>query len=89
MAFVSNQVAKREDVFVTKTVKLENGFDLYISSQQFIRGNWQEVEREFWRAAKYYIAAAHKEAGKDLYRVNALFRLSKYRRGDTITVAAT
>ncbi|MEK6943042.1 MAG: NMD3-related protein [Nanoarchaeota archaeon] len=86
MAFVSNQVAKREDVFVTKTVKLENGFDLYISSQQFIRAIGKKLKESFGGQLNITSQLHTKRQGKDLYRVNALFRLSKYRRGDTITV---
>ncbi|MBI2650246.1 hypothetical protein HYX04_02940 [Candidatus Woesearchaeota archaeon] len=85
--FVRSQVKKREDAAITKTVKFENGVDFYITSQKFITMLGKKLKESFGGelkiSSKLHTKSRH---GKDLYRVNALFRLSKYRKGDVVEV---
>ncbi len=85
--FVRNQVKKREDVAITKIVKFPNGMDFYITSQKFIRILGKKLEESFGGelkiSSKLHTKSRH---GKDLYRVNVLFRPSKYKIGDTALV---
>ena len=87
LSFVHNQIKKRGDVAVTKTVKLANGLDLYITSQKFIRILGKKLKDSFGGELKIS-AKLHttNRQGKELYRVNALFRLSKYKKGDIVSV---
>ena len=85
--FVSNQLQKRQDVAVTKTVKFPNGVDLYITSQKFIRILGKKLRDSFGGelkiSSKLY---TRNKQGRDLYRVNALFKPSKYKRGDIVAI---
>ena len=85
--FVRNQVRKRDNVFITKTVKLDNGIDMYITSQEFIRILGKKLRESFGGELKISSKLHTKSrTGKDLYRVNALFRLSKYKKGSIVSV---
>ena len=85
--FVSNQIKKRGDVAVTKTVKLQNGIDLYITSQKFIRILGKKLRDSFGGEIKVSSKLhTRSKTGKDLFRVNVFFRLPKYKRGDIIEV---
>ena len=85
--FVRNQIKKRWDAAITKTVKLDNGVDFYITSQKFIRILGKKLKESFGGelnvSSQLHTKSRH---GKDLYRVNVLFKLSKYKKGDVVTV---
>ena len=86
-SFVYNQLKKRGDVAVTKTVKYENGKDLYLTSQKFIRILGKKLKESFGGELKISSKLHTKsKTGKDLYRVNALYRPLKYKRGDIVSV---
>jgi NMD protein affecting ribosome stability and mRNA decay len=87
MAYVKNQLGKRQDVAVTKIVKHKNGTDLYITSQQFIRSVAKKLKDNFGGELKISSQLHTKsKTGKDLYRVNAFFRPSRFRAGDVVPV---
>ena len=85
--FVFNQIKKRGDVYITKTVRFENGEDYYITSQKFIRILGKKLRESFGGELKTS-AKLHtrNRQGKDLYRVNVLFRLSGHKKGDIVNV---
>ena len=85
--FALNHIKKRGDVGVTRTTKYDNGVDLYITSQKFIRILGKKLKESFGGELKVS-AKLHtrNKQGKDLYRVNVLFRLLKYKKGDIISV---
>ena len=85
--FVDNQIKKRNGVAVTKTVKSPNGVDLYITSQKFIRTLGKKLKDSFGGELKVSSKLhTRNKQGKDLYRVNVLFKLSKYKTGDIVLV---
>ena len=87
LSFVHNQLKKRSDTAVTRTVKFSNGIDLYITSQKFIRILGKKLKESFGGELKISSKLHTKSRqGKDLYRVNVLFRTLKYRKGDTVTI---
>ncbi|MBI2542225.1 hypothetical protein HYV80_05950 [Candidatus Woesearchaeota archaeon] len=87
LAFVHGQIKKKGDVFVTKAVKFPNGFDLYLTSQKFIRSLGKKLKENFGGELKISSTLHTKSRqGKDLYRINALFRLSKFKVGSTVLV---
>ena len=85
--FVYQQTEKRGDVAITKTVRLDNGLDLYMTSQKFIRILGKKLKESFGGEMKTS-AKLHtrNRQGRDLYRVNLLFKLSKYKKGDVVLV---
>lgn len=87
LSFVHNQIKKNGNVAVTKIVKLENGVDLYMTSQKFITTIGKKLKDGFGGQLKISSKLhTRSRSGKDLYRVNALFRLSRYRKGDVVLV---
>ena len=87
MDFVYSQIQKRPDVAVTRTAKLDNGKDLYITSQKFIRILGKKLRESFGGELKVSSKLhTRNRQGKDLYRVNVLFKRSRYKRGEIISV---
>ena len=87
LSFVHNQIKKRGDVAVTRTVKHPNGLDLYITSQKFIRILGKKLKESFGGELKVSSKLhTRNKQGKDLYRINVLFKLSKYKKGDIASV---
>ena len=88
MAFVHNQIKKRKDeVAVTKTVSFPNGVDLYITSQKFIRILGKKLKENFGGELKVSEKLhTRNKQGKDLYRINVLFRLLKYNVGNIVNI---
>lgn len=71
---------------VTKTVPAESGTDYYISDSRTVKYLAEQLHKEFGGEIK--IAAQHfsedKQAGKILYRTNALIVIPDYRKGDIV-----
>lgn len=87
LSFVYNQIKKRHDVAITKTVKFPNGIDLYITSQKFIRILGKKLKDSFGGELKVSSKLhTQNKQGKKLYRVNVLFKLSKYKKGDLVSI---
>ncbi len=87
IAFVYAQIQKRGDVGVTRTVKFSNGIDLYLTSQKFIRILGKKLRESFGGELKISSKLhTRNRQGKDLYRINALFRPSRYKIGDIVAV---
>lgn len=87
LAFIRNQIKKRGDVAITKSARLPNGVDLYITSQKFIRILGKKLKESFGGELKVSSKLhTRNRQGKDLYRVNVLFRLLKYKKGDIVSV---
>ena len=87
IAFVHNQIRKRGDVAITRTAKLPNGVDLYITSQKFIRILGKKLRERFGGELKTSSKLhTRNRQGRELYRVNVLFKPAKYKRGDIVMV---
>lgn len=87
LIFVHNQVKKRGDVAITKTIKYPNGVDLYMTSQKFITILGKKLKESFGGELKVSSKLHTKNRqGKYLYRVNVLFKLSKYKKGNVVFV---
>lgn len=87
LSFVYNQIKKRGDIAITRTIKFPNGIDLYITSQKFIRILGKKLKESFGgelkTSSRLHTISRH---GKELHRVNVLFKLSKYKKGDVVTI---
>jgi len=85
--FVHNQLKKRDNVAVTKTIKFPNGVDLYITSQKYIRVLGKKLKDSFGGELKISSKLhTRNKQGKDLYRVNVFFKLARYNKGDIVSV---
>lgn len=88
ISFVNNQIKKRKDeVVITKTVPLPNGFDLYMTSQKFIRILGKKLKENFGGELKISSKLhTRSKQGKDLYRINVMFRLLKHKVGSVANI---
>lgn len=86
-AFVRNQIDKREGVAITKTVKFPDGIDLYLTSQKYVRLLGKKLKDNFGGEMKISskLHTMNKQ-GKELYRINVIFRMHKFRAGDAVNV---
>jgi len=85
--FVKDFVHKNEPhVFITNEFKVKDGYDLYFSSQKYLNMLGKKLKStfngEFKSTAKLF--TWNKQTSKDVHRVNILFRLRKYKKGDII-----
>ena len=87
LEFVHDQISKRNDVAITRTVKLPNGVDLYVTSQKYIRTLGKKLMESFGGELKIS-SKLHttNRQGKELYRVNVLFKLPRFKIGDIVNV---
>ena len=86
--FVNNQVEKagREDVYVSKEVSVPGGIDLYITSNKFLRSLGKKLKKSFNGELKENekLFSRDRQSGKNIYRLNVLFRLTKFKKGDIV-----
>lgn len=76
--FVKKKIEKRENVEISKEVKLKTGIDLYLTSQRFARALGKKLKKTF-KGKLVLTRKLHtisKKTGKPLYRVTVLFRLA-------------
>ncbi len=88
MEFVENELAKRTDLNIAKTVKLKNGIDFYLSSNTFIKRFAQKIYSKFGGEVKTNrkIFTRNKQTSRNVYRFNVLVRLPDFKKGDIVKV---
>ena len=77
---------ENSDVNIAKTKHLENGIDIYISRQRFLRTIAGRLQKRFGGQiiVSRKLHTKSRLTGRDLYRVNVLFRLPYFKKGDVI-----
>lgn len=88
LEFINNELCRRGDVFITKEVKMKNGIDLYLTSQRYLQGLGRKMQQRFGGELKVSKRAysTDKLTSKHVYRVNVLFRVPNFKKGDIIAV---
>ncbi len=84
--YVEDAIARDGNVFIAKKDRLKNGYDLQLSSQNFLRNIGRKLQDKF--SGELVLSsklAGRSKSGKDLYRVNVLFRMYSFRKGSTVT----
>lgn len=86
--FIKNQIKKagREDVYISKTVKVPGGIDLYLTSNKFLRSLGKKLKIVFNGELKESekLFSRDRQTTKNIYRLNVLFRLTKFKKGDVV-----
>lgn len=74
---VLNQVKKRKNIFVSKTVAQKNGLDVYLSDQKFAKALGKKLKNSFHGEVKFSrkLYGYNRGKGKKIYRLTVLFRL--------------
>jgi len=89
LEFVKNQIKKENNpnVYISKTAKVKGGTDLYLTSNKFLRKIAKKLKKEFTGKLKESenLFSRDAQTGKNIYRLNVLFRQLNIKRGDIIT----
>ena len=85
--FVKSAINKKDNVVISKEVKVKNGVDIYLSSQHFLQDLGKKLQKRFGGELKksFKLYKVDRQTSKRVYRVNVLFRLPKFKLGDVIT----
>lgn len=83
--FVLSQFEKN-DIYISKMVKLKKGYDIYSSSNKFSRKIARRLLNSYGGEIKESptVFSRNHMTSKDVYRLNVLYRPSKFRRGEVV-----
>jgi NMD protein affecting ribosome stability and mRNA decay len=88
--FIISQTDKQavKGIFITKEVKVRNGFDYYFTSQRFLQGLGKKLVNNFGGIMKTSkkLFTRNKQESKDVYRVNVLFEAPSFLKDDVIVI---
>lgn len=78
--FVLSAINKRRDVWVSKTVRLNTGVDIYVSDQRFARALGSKLKKSFRNGVlkmSRSLYGVDRMTSKNIYRVTVCFRTDK------------
>lgn len=86
--FIKNQIAKKKEVFISKILKVRNGYDFYISSKRYLRTLGYKLKRQFGGELKISsrLYSTDRQTSKELHRVNVLYRCCSIKKGSIVEV---
>ena len=77
-----------ERAAVTQIKKVPHGWDLYFSSQHYLRALAKKLATQFGGTIKVSATLHTRDrTGKDLYRITVLWRPHPFKKGDTVNIA--
>lgn len=82
--FVRNKIDKEKGAAVAKEIKINNGIDLYLSSNRFLKRIGKQLKERFSGIIKASskLHTVDKHTGKRVYRGTILFRMADFKIGD-------
>jgi len=80
------EIERREDGFIAKIKDLDNGVDIYMTPQKFLRSLGNNLQSTFGGQITFStkLHTKNKLTSKEVYRVSMLFRMPPFRKGDII-----
>jgi len=77
---------KQRGIFIAKKIKVRNGFDIYLTKKGYIYELARKILNKFGGEVKVSrkLFSRDKLRSRDIYRINVLFRQSKFRKGDIL-----
>ena len=84
--FAIGEIEKNENAYIAKVKKVTNGVDVYVSPQKLLRSLGNKLQSHFGGhlMVSKKLHTRSKETSRDLYRVNMLFRIPTFKKGDII-----
>jgi len=84
--FVLNEIEKIENVNIAKIKKVTNGVDVYVAPQKILRSLGNKLQKRFHGQVivSRKLHTKNRITSRDVYRVNMLFRLPNFKKGDII-----
>lgn len=85
--FAVNEIEKNERANIANIKEVKNGVDIYMSPQKLLRSLGNKLQSRFGGqlTVSSKLHTKSKVTSKDLYRVNMLFRIPAFKKGDIIT----
>ena len=76
----------KKEVLISKIKKVTNGIDIYISPQKSLRSLGNKLQKRFGGqiTVSTKLHTISRVTGRELYRVNMLFRIPNFKKGDII-----
>ena len=84
--FAVRLLNSKENTNIANVKKVTNGFDIYMAPQTFLRSLGNKLKRKFGGqlVISSRLHTKNHLTSKDVYRVNALFRLPNFKVGDIL-----
>jgi len=84
--FIVKEIEKTENVNIAELKKVTNGVDIYISRQRFLRSLGKKLQDNYpgQLIVSKKIHTKNRLTSRDVYRVNVLFRIPTFKKGDII-----
>jgi len=89
--FIKNQVLKSGTVKIARAVNQKNGVDYYMSSMKFLRQLARKLPTSFAGQLKSTrkLFTRKRQTSKNVYRVNIMFRMPSFKKGNVVTIRGT
>lgn len=86
--FIRNEVKRRPSVFISKEEPEGDGIDFYMNSQHFLQNLGKRLQQKFGGEliVSHRNYSKSRQTSKSLYRINVLFRIPAFKKGDIIKV---
>lgn len=84
LEYIKDCIGDKQGVSISKSVKLKNGIDFYISSQKFLIDFGKRLKSRFKGELKISrrIYSRSRLTSKNVYRINVFFKLIQLQKGD-------
>ena len=84
--FAIKEIDKEPSAKISEIKEAGDGFDIYITRQKFLRSLGNKLQKQFGGqvVVSRRIFTRNRQTSRDLYRVNLLFRLPPFKKGDII-----
>ena len=84
--FVVSEIEKDPAGAISKVKEVGDGYDIYITRQKILRSLGNKLQKQFGGQilVSTRIHTRSRQTSRDLYRVNLLFKLPHFKKGDII-----
>jgi len=86
VVFAIREIEKKEKTNIAKIKEVRNGFDIYMAPQRFLRNIGNKLQNQFGGQLiiSTKLHTKNRLTSKEVHRVNALFRMPDFKKGDVI-----
>jgi nonsense-mediated mRNA decay protein 3 len=84
--FAVREIEKNQDSNIAKIKTVKNGVDIYLAPQKFLRSLGNKLQQKFGGqiTVSTKLHTRNRVTSRDVYRVNMLFKLPQFKKGDVI-----
>lgn len=83
---ILNESKNNKNFFISQVIRVTNGVDIYMYPQKSLRSFGNKLQKKFGGELKVSkkLQTRSRLTGRELFRVNVLFRMPKFKKGDII-----